>query len=98
MSQGPAPVVDVAWVWRSRWLVALTHALVVLWSVTVGLPIHWPSVGLTLAVSIVSNTLAGRLQGPVPRGATTGLLALDLGLLTLLLLGSGGIRHPFTFL
>lgn len=109
--QGPAPVVDLAWVGRSRWLVALTHGLVVVWSIVVDLPVNWPLVSSVLLVSVVSNGLAWWMQAPHRRGregrvsteeglrrAAPALLGLDLGLLTLLLLGSGGSVHPFTFL
>jgi len=97
-ADGPAPVVDIEWVWRSRWLVAITHVVVVAWSLLEGLPITWPLVAPALAVSVISNGLVGGRRGPSgPVGARV-VLALDLVLLTLLLLGSGGISHPFTFL
>ncbi len=94
----PAPVVSHAWVWRSRWLVALTHGLVVVWSVIVGLPVAWPWALGALAVSVLSNGWMSRLRSALPAAAVAGILALDLVLLTLLLLACGGMSHPFAFL
>ncbi|MEN0065864.1 MAG: HAMP domain-containing sensor histidine kinase [Myxococcota bacterium] len=89
---------EVAWVWRSRWLVALTHGIVVAWSLVAGLTIDWPLVLITLLVSVVSNYVVWANQNVGSPVAAAALLALDLGLLTLLLLGSGSSAHPFTFL
>ncbi|MEM6931831.1 MAG: HAMP domain-containing sensor histidine kinase [Myxococcota bacterium] len=91
-------MVDVAWVWRSRWLVALTHGMVVAWSGLEGLPIAWPMVLGALTVSVVSNGVVSRVRGPDTPTFAAGMLALDLVLLTVLLMCTGGSSHPFTFL
>lgn len=97
----PAPVVEAVWVWRLRWLVSVTHVLVVAFTVVLGQTVDWPvAVGVVL-VGLTSNGLLSwmvRGDRALPALATAAVLAFDVVLLTALLMGTGAASSPFTFL
>lgn len=95
-----SPVITVQWLVRFRWAVAIgaTLALTVAW---VALDLRFPLrlvVGV-LGVQVASNTwLTTQMQGDAgARTRTVGVvLLLDVGLLTGLMLTTGGPSNPFT--
>ncbi len=94
-----SPVITVQWLVRFRWAVAIgaTLALTVAW-VALDLRFPQPLVVGALGVQVASNIwLARRMQGDTgARARTVGVVLLDVGLLTALMLTTGGPSNPFT--
>ncbi len=95
-----SPVITVQWLVRFRWAVAIgaTLALTVAW-VALDLRFALPLVVGALGVQAASNAwLASRMQADTGARARTVsvVLLLDVGLLTVLMLSTGGPSNPFT--
>jgi two-component system sensor histidine kinase RegB len=94
------PVITGQWLVRFRWAVTAgaTLALAVTW-ITLGLRFPLPVVAWALGIQLTSNLwLARRTRGGAGAAeATLGcVLLLDVALLTVLVLATGGPSNPFT--
>lgn len=94
------PVITGQWLVRFRWAVALgaACALAVAW-IVLELRFPLPIVSGTLSVQIASNIwLAGRMRetGGTREGTLGAIVLLDVALLTVLMLTTGGSSNPFT--
>ncbi len=94
------PVITVQWLVRFRWAVAAgaTLALTIAW-IALALRFPVPLVAGALAVQVASNMwLHSRMRGDAGARARTlaAVLLFDVGLLTVLMLATGGPSNPFT--
>ena len=90
------------WLWRLRWVGALSLLLGAGAShFLLQLRLPWPVIGLILGLLVGSNLLARPELAYVQqrsKGCALALLTLDLFLITLLLYFTGGAHNPFTIL
>jgi len=93
------PVVTAAWLVQFRWWViagAVVALLAAGWLLAAALPMGW--VMSLLAVQLLSNVWLWRQQHDrdALEGRMGGCLLLDVGILTALMLATGGPSNPFT--
>ncbi|WP_434384295.1 ATP-binding protein [Melittangium boletus] len=99
-----AQAINLSWLMRLRWGALLGQVAVILGvHLGLGLSLRLGPLFATVAVGAVSNALlvpwTRRRRGrPVPEALTWAVMALDVGLLTVLLELSGGASNPFSAL
>lgn len=96
----PTPVLTAQWLARFRWAVVLGAVLTLLLAwITLEFRFPVAVVGAALAVQVASNVWLQRVarrSAPAPVSTFGAVLLLDTGLLTLLMLATGGPSNPFT--
>ena len=97
-----AHALNLSWLLRLRWGATVGQVVLILGvHFGLGLPLRLLPLGATIAVAAASNAALGlwaRRERPVPEGLVWAVMALDLGVLTLLLDLSGGASNPFSAL
>lgn len=97
MARSLEPDATVRWLVRLRWVLLAAQAAVLGVGLAVGATATWWLVCAAVAAGAVSNLWLARTRGEAARRLGPAL-AIDVGLLTVLLAASGGPMNPFTIL
>ena len=95
-----APRIVLNWLMHLRWLAVVGQLTATLVAQMLGL--HVPPLPVTIIVGLtaISNLALWRwaMTKPIPTGLILGVLLVDMGLLTALLINTGGPENPFSTL
>jgi two-component system sensor histidine kinase RegB len=97
----PEPRIVLTWLMRLRWLAIIGQLAASTVAMVLGLHVNPVPVLLVVAITAVSNVGLWRMSlasRPIPTGVILAVLLLDVMLLTLLLIATGGPNNPFSTL